>query len=561
MIKKIKENPLYTLIFLFGMILLSYQIFQVVMYADDYSLGCYIIGKNGFQAAIDYFIYNYQHWGGGFTGLIVISILTIGFWLWRYIEIFMMFSLVLLTVKFVHIESQEKKEWTLFLTFVFYFLLNVCVSRETIYWLDGSMAYVLSTLQVMLFSYLFYTRVNYKKMRKKYDVVLLPLTAFFGGWSSAQSGAMVVLAAFIILLFSKYVNHRRITKFQLLNFFLSIIGYLIFYFAPGNSERMSTFEEFSKLGVFQKIQVNVVNIYSGFFNFQSGPFTSLPMYVFILIVFLTTMTLHLLKKEKNKTLKNILYGTCLIHFCYFVFAILVKTGMFELEKYCFHFYDLSKEFHLYYLIPYGIGTLLLLGILIQSIYLSLKEKKSIILLLVCIAFGSRIVMLMSPTHPYRTFLISVSFLIITIVYLYKMLDDNQVNWYYPLAMIPFFFGIRYGMLIVCLYFFLEKMREQNSIVPHPKYAILALFFILALGNYTRITVHYRSNRYIHEENLRRIAEYQKNPNEEKRILLIRPDEQYGFTPIAGIGWVEHDMKFYFQLENETEFVFEDEFEK
>lgn len=58
----IKENKLYLLVMLIGSIAFLLQMKQVVLYADDFSLG--ITSKGGFSAIFKYLKNNYLNWGG-----------------------------------------------------------------------------------------------------------------------------------------------------------------------------------------------------------------------------------------------------------------------------------------------------------------------------------------------------------------------------------------------------------------------------------------------------------------------------------------------------------------
>ena len=60
--------------------------------------------------------------------------------------------------------------------------------------------------------------------------------------------------------------------------------------------------------------------------------------------------------------------------------------------------------------------------------------------------------------------------------------------------------------------------------------------------------------------MERIEEYKESPNEEKILVLIAPiNELYGSTPLAGVDWVETDIILYFNLDKETDIMFEEEY--
>ena len=570
-INYINNNKLYLLILLTGLIMLGIQLDQVIMYADDYSLGI-LSNAGGFKAAWDYFTYNYIHWGGGFTGLIVISILTIGFKAWTLIEILLMLSIVLLTIKVVHLKDGKYKEVTAILVWILYFIINIYTSRETIYWLDGSIAYVLTSLQVLFYTYLIYTRMHYPNMRKKYDYVLFPLAAFFGGWSSAQSGAMVVLISIIVWVFAKFVNKEKIPKFYLLSSILTLVGYCIFFFAPGNSARMAVNELFSSLGIFSKILYRSDSLYGLFFDYKTYPYLGLPFFVYFVIILLLLVTRHLLQKEKNEKLKFVLSLTCIYNFMYLVLAIVVGIGFIDnwtIIEYLFSFKNLyqlviTNTLSIKDLIPYGVATITVLIILAQTLYISIKNKESILLLLITWGIASQVVMVMAPQHPFRTTLITIVSFIVAIAYLFKYILDNDIDWHYSVAIL---FLIRFfpiGCVLIAAYYASNKYLKDSKIIDCKKFntiIFICLLAVFAAYNWAKITVNYKTNKEIDAENMERIKEYKKHPNKEKILVLIAPvDESYGFTPLSGSEWVEIDVNKYFKLDKKTDIMFEEEYE-
>ena len=58
----VKNNKLYLLVMLIGSIAFLLQMNEVVLYADDFSLG--IVSKGGFSNIFKYFKTNYLTWGG-----------------------------------------------------------------------------------------------------------------------------------------------------------------------------------------------------------------------------------------------------------------------------------------------------------------------------------------------------------------------------------------------------------------------------------------------------------------------------------------------------------------
>ena len=570
--KYVKENKLFLLVLIIGMVLLFTELNQVIMYADDYSLGIES-NKYGIEGTWIHFVNNYLHWGGGYTGSIVIAILTIGFKYWKFIELVLITAIVLMTMRLIHVKDGKYKELTTIFIWLLYFLIDISTSRETILWLDGSMAYVFTSFQVILYTYLLYTRIHYPKMRKKYDIVLFPLAAFFGGWSSAQSGAIVVLITGIEWIFAKVINKIKINKFYFISSLLTIIGYCIFFFAPGNGERMEVQGLFTTLGLLSKIMYKASPLYSSLFDIRNYQFFGLPFYTILLIILLLVVTKHLLKNETNEKIKLLLSLGCIYNSIFVLTVILTKIPILNNYSIISNFLTYNNLYYEYIgnklsiadLFPYVISTITIIIIIIQALYISVKEKNSLLFIVTTCGLVSQAILLVAPTHPSRTTLISIMFFIIGIVYLFKYSLDNKIEWEYYISIIFMILFLPVGVVLLAVFYLINdylkdlKANQKLSIKIATFIIILSLF---AFKNWAETTHNYKVNKEIDAKNMVRIEKYQKNPSSEKILVLIEPKEPaYGFTGLAGIEWVEKAVITYFELDENTDIMFEDEYKQ
>ena len=228
--------------------------------------------------------------------------------------VFILTTFIGLTIKMVCHKSQKIKSTLAILLWSFIFVLSILVSRETIYWLDGSMAYLFTAFQAFLVFYFMFTRL-FQGIQKKYDLFVMPIIAFFGGWSSAQTGAIAVFLSFGLLAWKYFVNKdKSINKRYYVFATLTLIGYLIFYFAPGNAARMSHFPEYTQMNLIEKIISQVDIICSRLFSFVGLEFTTAPMFVFTGISLTSIITLSYLKREKHKKSKTQLFVLIIIYY-------------------------------------------------------------------------------------------------------------------------------------------------------------------------------------------------------------------------------------------------------
>ena len=63
-----------------------------------------------------------------------------------------------------------------------------------------------------------------KTQCKKYDYILLPITAFFAGWSGPQAGAITVIISVILLLWVKLINKEKIKPIYIIYFILLFVN-------------------------------------------------------------------------------------------------------------------------------------------------------------------------------------------------------------------------------------------------------------------------------------------------------------------------------------------------
>lgn len=172
----IKENKLYIAVMLIGSLAFILQMKEVVLYADDFSLG--IISKGGLKEIFEHFGHSYMNWGGGLTPLNATLFLLFDIGVWKIFQCAIVIIMVLLITKMITQESKKNKALVASIIWLCLYMINIWVSREVLYWLDGALAYQLTAFEVLLYFYYLYTRIHLK-VSKKYDKIALPIIAFF----------------------------------------------------------------------------------------------------------------------------------------------------------------------------------------------------------------------------------------------------------------------------------------------------------------------------------------------------------------------------------------------
>lgn len=536
---------------------------EVVLYADDYALGIYSSG--GIGAAWDYAVDHYLTWGGGYTAFIVIILIMFPPILWKLFLTLLLVAFVGLTVKMVCKNHPTRKWLIAILLWSLIFVLSIWISREVIYWLDGSVAYLFSMFQVFIFFYFMYTRLI-QGITKKYDYCIIPLLAFFAGWSSAQSGLIAVIMCLLLLAWKQFIKKERVHKLYIISTISSVIGFCIFYFAPGNSARMDTFTEYANYNIFQKIAYRSSSVTGLIFNTTQAEFTAAPMFIYLTIGLTSIIDFATIKKETSKKLR-IVRLVCSIYGIIFVTGFIISNmnipGISTLLSYGYKYVNLME------ISSYGIKgylgilsyiavILALIANIVNAFLICKRQNNPLLVVSLLMAYAAEFSMVMAPYSPLRTTFYTIAFLWIAISYLVLTSYENGHDILPIFLLIFITINLYLGITTLILYVSISRLFKSNNYTFSARPAILfsvCVFAALASANYTKVLIKYHENRLINEENISRIIDYKNSitdeiansPNEQILYLIPPADEVYGFTGLAGIDWVENGVRLYFNL--------------
>lgn len=568
----IKQNWFFLLIMIVGAAALLAQMSQVVLYADDYSLSVYADGNP--ETLFKYFTAHYTTWGGGYTGVLVILALSGAPIVWQLFFTLLLALFVGLTVK-ITCKNHPKQKW-LVATVLWscLFLLSIWISRETIYWLDGGMAYLFSTLQAFLVFYFFYTRLI-QKISHKYDAALIPLVAFFGGWSSAQSGVMAVVTVIAFIIWQRCIKKEKIKPLFYISAILALIGFLIFYFAPGNSARMGEFEVYASLNLFEKVAYRIGSVLALILGNSEVEFSAAPIFVYLAIGLTAIVDLKSISAEKSKKLK-IFRLCCSIYSLLFIFAFLLGTfnipGLSSICRYAFKYVNLLNVFHgehgaIGYLaiFPYLAAILTIFANLSLAFLIGKRKNDPFLFTVLLIGYIAELCMVMAPYSPLRTTLYTITFMWLAIGYLVLAARTDNAS-IFPVALLIFtIFSFQLGLALLFAYIILTFLWPNftNRKLPASSeiYLFLSVLVLLAGFNYSKILINYHRNKTINEQNITILIDaasaYAETGELPEVLYLKKPyNELYGFTGLAGIVWVEQAVTEHFNLPTTLDLEYE-----
>ncbi len=566
--KYLKEHRLFLSVMALGFIALAIQMINVTMYADDYVLGA--ISSKGIPGMIEHSVYHYFNWGGGYTPGMVITLLMLHPIVWKLLVVSLVSLFVSMTSRMVCKDDDKKRAMFATVLWTFFFGLSIFLTGETIYWLDGAMAYLFSSFQAFLVFYFLYTRM-FMGDKKKYDVVLLPLFCFFGGWSSAQSGAVAVLIAIVFALYKQFFKKEKVSALCWTSVALTLIGFCIFYFAPGNGSRMGTFEEYAALSLPQKILYRAPSVFTLLFNGHDYDATALSVFVYLMIGLVSLLAIDKARVEKNRKIKVLSYicsGIGLLFTIGYVLTFIPIPKVSELMERVYRFRELyNVEINvklLAGLASYALATLATCATIINAWILDWKNnKKPFITMAVVVSFAAEFIMVMSPYSPLRSAFYSVMFALCAIAALLYQCVEAKTR-IFPIALIVlgcvnFYFALMYALFYV-LYCCILKPKDKD------KYRVDLLVFMITLGlyalaNYGMMVYKYYVNKQIYDQNVERILEFKNSSPECEEVcvvFLVQPRYgEYGFTGFAGIDWIEEAVVDYYELPENVDFEYEE----
>lgn len=445
-IKKIKEyiknNKLYIFVMLIGIIAFAIQTKFVVLYADDLTLGKIAKDSNLIEE-IKFLLDNYMNWGGGPTPLIAILFMNFELKVWKLFSCFIMLAIVVLSVNLVSKHTKTNKAILAGLVWSFIFILSIWISRETLYWLDGHLAYVLTAFQLLLYFYYLYSKLILNKTIKKYDYIVLPILAFFSGWTGPQVAGLTVLMGVMLLLWKKIVKKEKIETIFIVTIVFSILGCLVEVLAPGNNVRMQTsFPDFAQYGILEKILYRVESVYTLLFDFKNYGFGSLALYVFAAFGLTAMISYQIAKEEKNHLIKRGIKASSVAIMFFCILAFITKlglTGEKEIFNKLFDFKNILTQyregtFAISMLLPYVISSIIMLLVCIEAFYISMTKKDCILTTTMVAALIGHGMMVISPYTPLRSTFITILFLWIAITYLIGVAKEKEIKIGYPVLL-------------------------------------------------------------------------------------------------------------------------------
>ena len=553
----LKEHKLYIGVMFVFTLFLSILVSQVVLYADDFALHQKAL-TDDFNVVLNEFFHVYMRWGGGPTPGFAIMVLMIGLWFWKIAHVLMIaFSIHMVLNMIFSKEKNCDALRAIVATFIWclFFLMNLSVARETLYWFDGSMAYVLPVFLAISYIYCCYQYIINHKTYHWWNYIGMAILGFFAGWNSPQAGAITVILAFAFIVWQKTITKEKINKLILFGNIWLLIGFLVLYFAPGNSGRMAEFPDYNTLNLIGKIFYRIDDVAYLVTKFDTYPSFNIPTYLMITSILLVSTVSLYKNKAKKVLLTKLSIGitvSYVVLFALYLFtdsSFVVHNFLPEIFNYDVVFdggilRTLIMVFNYTYFIAFVFSLLHLAWVYTKN------ENNPLLLFMLLGAIGTQAMMLMSPYSPYRSTYITIFFFIVTIAILCMNLikKEQKELLCFSLVSSMYFYNIEYALFLTIIYVVMKLYKKE-------KWLLLGSILLLLLPTISTLYITfngYHQNKKIHELNIEKIEQY-KEKNQHGTLKLYKLiDESYAFTPIySDIEWIRNDIIQYFDLKKDV----------
>lgn len=553
----LKEHKLYIGVMFVFTLFLSILVSQVVLYADDFALHQKAL-TDDFNVVLNEFSHVYMRWGGGPTPGFAIMVLMIGLWFWKIAHVLMVaFSIHMVLNMIFSKEKNCDALRAIVATFIWclLFLMNLSVARETLYWFDGAMAYVLPVFLAISYIYCCYQYIINHKTYHWWNYIGMAILGFFAGWNSPQAGAITVILAFAFIVWQKTITKEKINKLILFGNIWLLIGFLVLYFAPGNSGRMAEFPDYNTLNLIGKIFYRIDDVAYLVTKFDTYPSFNIPTYLMITSILLVSTVSLYKNKAKKVLLTKLSIGitvSYVILFALYLFtdsSFVVHNFLPEIFNYDVVFdggilRTLIMVFNYTYFIAFVFSLLHLAWVYTKN------ENNPLLLFMLLGAIGTQAMMLMSPYSPYRSTYITIFFFIVTTAILCMNLIKKEQKELLCFSLISsmYFYNIAYALFLTIIYVVMKLYKKE-------KWLLLGSILLLLLPTISTLYITfngYHQNKKIHELNIEKIEQY-KEKNQHGTLKLYKLiDESYAFTPIySDIEWIRNDIIQYFDLKKDV----------
>ncbi|MDO4618893.1 MAG: DUF6056 family protein [Clostridia bacterium] len=471
---KTKDNLFYILLFI-GVFFVTFMINKSVsLYGDDFYYA--VFSEQGFlKMHIEHYkIVN----GRAIVHLLATIFLMLPMWVWQVVNSLMLATITAISAK---IASAKSKLNVWLLAFSSVLLLGVDMTRESVYWLTGSFNYVYPFMLLVIFWYLLF-----KKERKPWTAIYI--LAFFSAATTEQNGMMTLGIVVLYILDSFFTKHKKVGKNTWLLLLPVLAGFVSVYLSPATFVRYGL--ETDK-GMFDIMKETLPMLFYDFFAKKY-------MVPFAFLNF-AAMGVFILRFSKKPWQRLIAYFNIL--------AVILVVFVAQTP------YAFRGKKELFAIVLIGVFLVLDLVFILVNLIKNKPNGYLAALVAVILAFGSQLMMSVSPAIGPRTMLAAIFSLVIFDLTLIRLASDKK-----------FYRILTY---VMCIF-----------------------FLVVGAKNHLSVYRGYDGNAESYRENERIISEYKKNPTGEISLYIPpNPDHCWSMPHVS--TYHEGRYKIYYGLDLDT----------
>lgn len=534
---------------IFFMLMLYLHTF-IYLYGDDYIYGSY--WKGNWQQFFNQHIYHYLFKNGrALVHFVVTVVLIFDRYLWMFLNPITLAILIVLMAKILA-GSLKQYQLGVFMGVLLVSTMGINISRETLFWLDGSFNYLYPMVLFLLNMYLTKQTIEDRRM-----YWYLPIIGFLSGATVEQMGIMSVGMLFLFIIDYRMIRKQNIKSIIYIQFITTVIGYLTVVLAPGNRIRM----ESGKVGIFDNI------VHLSRYNFMGDGMNNI---ILLLMVSILLWLMYFNKKRYNEKFNKlilIIMGINIIGYgilsCFTKYITILTEKILGKDIFVTNsLWELTSRLDgsnwigvIVWLIVCISSLITILSLIYVGIILYKKERNNIVLITSILGIGAQGMMLISPIVAFRTIFATVVMWFLIIIY---SVINREEYWVLPIvslisfAIFPQIKFLIIGITIGALYMVLYKRKRQKEM-----YALaIGILGIIAIGGLVRGINGYSKNAIVHQYNEGVIRQYKRNQNGGILYLKKAANEDYRYTMIYESEPHVNAFKTYYDLPTDVEIYWE-----
>lgn len=506
-----KYKYIILLILLYTFFFIQMQL--IFFYADDYEVLYPLHSNHDFIDVLKFCLekmnYFWNEWSGRIVGHFVVSfgLSFFGIQFFRILNPIMIFIMIYLILKILKLFKDFDFAKYLFFVSLIVFGLNIYIARETLYWAYSGILYIWGFNLILFTIYFIY---KYYLANKQIPFYLLMILCFFSFISTfILEQLSLLLISFLGIMFINSIKKKINYKYLIILLLVTIGGFLISTFAPGNGPRTGPL--LIELEGYSFFQI-VLGKINGFFNVILNP-KIYGIYFSIFIILVSNSYLNNIHKLKliRKVPLFIAGSYFIIVWIDKLFSNLHILNFYEYLDIIGCMWNISFINILIMIIKVIYYIVLMISIFYMAFKTLWKDYKFLFLSLIVTFFVSMVPVVMIRFIGTRYYIyLFMSLLLISINYILTLRDKSfdLKSLLLFIIILPFRYCSLISVILFLVCIFSKKLR--NFMNNRVSLVMFILCFIILIGNIGFTFDGYLRNSKVYNINEKALREAVEN---------------------------------------------------